>query len=151
MRERLGETSPARGKGRHEATERAFREAWQRLQAGTPTRPELSRRDWQLSISTICLEAGHSRNALYAGHPDLLREIRTAIARNNRVRDDARPATKRTNLETALAECRADRQRLISENAALLLRAIRAEEALARLKRSRPSLLKMTDDRAEAS
>ena len=47
--------------------------------------------------------------------------------------ESAGSATRRTkqrnSLETALAECRADSQRLISENAALLLRAVTAEEA----------------------
>jgi hypothetical protein len=36
-------------------------------------------------------------------------------------------------LAAQLAACRADRQRLISENAGLLVRAIQAEETLARL------------------
>jgi hypothetical protein len=81
----------------------------------------------------------------------LLGEIRAAIAQKELVADQARPAMKRNNVETALAECRAERQRLISENAALLLRAVRAEEALARINRPVPVTLKMTDDRDEAS
>jgi hypothetical protein len=36
---------------------------------------------------------------------------------------------KRSRIEHLLAECRTDRQRLISENAALLLRALTAEDA----------------------
>jgi hypothetical protein len=151
MNERVGHTPAGRGARRRTATEQGFREAWQRLEAGTPTRPELRDHEWQLSVSAICIEAGLSRNALYDGHPDLLREIRAAIARKRQVDDQTRRTKRRNSLEAALAECRADRQRLISENAALLLRAVTAEEALARIKRGRPHAVKMTDDRPEAS
>jgi hypothetical protein len=151
MTERVGDTAAGRGAQRRAATEQGFREAWQRLDAGTPTHPELRNHEWQLSVSAICIEAGHSRNALYDGHPDLLREMRTSIARKRQVDDQTRRTKQRNSLEAALAECRADRQRLISENAALLLRAVTAEEALARIKRGRPHAVKMTDDRPEAS
>ena len=144
-------TVAGHGARRQAATERAFREAWQRLEAGTPTHPDLRDHEWQLSISAVCLEARHSRNALYQGHPDLVHEIRAAIARKVQVTAETRHATKRNSLETALAACRAERQRLISENATLLLRAMTAEEALARTQRRTPHSLKMTDDSPEAS
>jgi hypothetical protein len=140
-----------RGAERHAATELAFREAWQRLQAGVPTHPKLAGHNWQLTISTICLEAGHSRNALYDGRPRLLEEIKDAIARRRQVAAQTASAAKRDRLQAALAACRADVRRLISENAALLLRAVTAEEALARLRRPLPLPLKMTDDTPEAS
>jgi len=140
-----------RGAQRHAATDLAFREAWQRLRARTPTHPRLVGRDWQFSISTICLEAGHSRNALYAGHPELLREIRETIAKHRQIEAQSARETRRDRLEAELAACRADRQRLISENASLLLRAVTAEEALARLRLRAPGPLKMTDDTPEAS
>ena len=78
-------------------------------------------------------------------------KMRTAIASKRQVDDQTRRTKQRNSLEAALAECRADRQRLISENAALLLRAVTAEEALARIKWGRPHAVKMTDDRPEAS
>jgi hypothetical protein len=65
---RADSTASGRGALRRAHTERAFRDAWRRLEAGMPTHPDLRDYDWQLSISTICLEAGHSRNALYQGH-----------------------------------------------------------------------------------
>ncbi len=40
---------------RQAATERAFREAWQRLEAGTPTHPDLRDHELQLSISAVYL------------------------------------------------------------------------------------------------
>ena len=58
---------------------------------------------------------------------------------------------KRNSLEAVLATCRTERQRLISENATLLLRALTAEEAVARMQRHTPHALKMTNDRPEAS
>src|SRR5437667_4791740 len=112
-----------RGALRHAATELAFRKAWQRLTAGIPTHARLVGGDWQLTISTICVEAGHSRNALYDGHPELLREIRTTIARQRQLAVQTAREPKRNRLQAELAACRADIQRLISENAALLLRA----------------------------
>jgi hypothetical protein len=151
MKRGLEHASAERGAQRHAATERAFREAWQRLQAGMPIHPELRDHEWQLSVSAICVEARRSRNALYKGHPALLREIRAAIAGKPHVEDRDRHAMRRDSIEATLAERRADRQRLISENAALLLRALKAEEALARIKRRQPLALKMTDYTREAS
>jgi hypothetical protein len=139
------------GARRQAAAERAFREAWQRLEAGTPTHPDLRDHGRQLSISVVCLEARHSRNALYRGHPELVHEIKAAIAKKGLVTAETRHVTKRNSLEAALAACRAERQRLISENATLLLRALTAEEAVARMQRRTPHALKMTDDRPEAS
>ena len=105
---------------------------------------DLVRDDWQLSIGAICLEAKCSRNALYDDHPELLAEIRSAIARQRPRMHKSDSNTARSRLEDHLAACRADRQRLISENAALLLGALTAEEALARLKRHAPHPRKVT-------
>jgi hypothetical protein len=135
-----------RGAKRHAATEQALRQAWERLRTGAPTHPDLVGGDWQLSVSVGCLEAGCSRNALYAGHTELLTEIRSHVRRLRRTEAQTEQNQKRSRLETYLAACRADRQRLISENAALLLRALTAEDALARLKRHPVRPLKMTDD-----
>ncbi len=121
------------------------------LRIGAPTHPDLVAADWQLSISTVCLEARCSRNALYDGHPDLLRELKTAIDRQRQVAGQTGRDAKRYGIEADLAACRAERQRLISENAALLLRAVTAEEALAWMNRRAPIPLKMTDDTHEAS
>jgi hypothetical protein len=67
----------------------------------------------------------------------------SAIARQRRVTVEGAQNDKRSRIEHLLAECRTDRQRLISENAALLLRALTAEDALARLKRPPVLPLKM--------
>jgi hypothetical protein len=73
----------------------------------------------------------------------LLREIRAAIARKGQVAVLSRYATKRDSLDAALAACRRERQRLVSENAGLLLRAVTAEEALVSMKRRTPHALNM--------
>src|ERR1700730_11473963 len=127
--------SAERGMRRHAATEQDLRQAWERLRVGAPTHTDLVDSDWQISITAVCLEAGCSRNALYDGHPELLDEIRTTIARQRQMTVHRDPERTTSRLEEDLATCRVDRQRLISENAALLLRALTAEEALARLKR----------------
>jgi len=142
--------SAERGVKRHAATEQALRQAWERMRAGAPTHPDLVD-GGPLSIAAVCREAGCSRNALYDGHPELLAEIRSAIAGQRSLRPQADQGRTRSRLEDELAACRTDRRRLISENAALLLRALTAEEALARLKRHSPRPLKMTDDTPEAS
>jgi hypothetical protein len=141
--------SVERGKKRHAATAHALHQAWERLRAGAPTHPDQLGGDWRLSISAVCIEAGCSRNALYDGHPALLAEIRSAIAKHSPFPLQGQQNTRRSRLEADLAACRADRQRLISENAALLLRAVTVEEALARLTRQAPRPLKMTDDTPE--
>ncbi len=146
-----GRALAQRGARRHAATEQALRQAWERLRAGMPTHPDLVGGDWQLSVSVVCLEAGRSRNALYAGHTELLNEIRSHVRRVRRTEAQTERNQKRSRLEADLAACRVNRQRLISENAALLLRALTAEDALARLKRHPVRPLKMTDDTPEAS
>ena len=146
-----GRASARRGATRHAATEQALRQAWQRLRAGVPTHPDLVGGGWQLSVSVVCLEAGCSRNALYAGHTELLNEIQSHIRRARRTEAEMTRNQKRSRLEADLAACRAERQHLISENAALLLRAMTAEDTLARLKRQPVRPLKMTDDTPEAS
>jgi hypothetical protein len=75
---------------------------------------------------------------LYDGHPDLLRELKIAIAKQRHVSTQTVRDAKRYGIEADLAACRAERQRLISKNAALLLRAVTAEEALARIRRRAP-------------
>ena len=48
--------SAERGQTRQAITAKALREAWERLRLGAPTHPDLAGADWQLSITTVCLE-----------------------------------------------------------------------------------------------
>jgi hypothetical protein len=86
---------------------------------------QVARRGWQLSVSAVCVESKCRGNALYDGHPELLGQIRATIASQRAVAGQTRRAAKRASLEANLAACRADLQRLISENAVLLVRADR--------------------------
>jgi AcrR family transcriptional regulator len=52
---------------------RLIREATQRLLAGTPQRSK-----GKLTIATLAIEAGLSRQRLYEHHPDLVAEFKTA-------------------------------------------------------------------------
>ena len=81
MSDRVATSAADRCAERYAETERALRQAWERLRTGTPTHPLHVGGVWQISISAVCLEAGCSRNALYDGHPELLQEIRTTIGR----------------------------------------------------------------------
>jgi hypothetical protein len=62
----------------------------------------------------------------------LLQELRAAIATKGQVAVLTHNETKRNGLKAALAACRIERQRLASKSAALPLRAVTAEDALAR-------------------
>jgi AcrR family transcriptional regulator len=53
-----------------------IREAAQRLLAGTPARS-----DAKLTVATLAIEAGLSRQRLYEHHPDLIAEFKTATGR----------------------------------------------------------------------
>ena len=88
-------------------------------------------------------KANCSRNAPYDGHPEFLHEIQTAIAKQRQAAGQTRRAAKHYGTEADLDASREDRQRLISEHAELLLRAVTAEEALARMNRRAPVPLKM--------
>jgi hypothetical protein len=68
------------------------------------------------------------RNVL-SGHPDLLQELRAAIATKGQVAVLIHHATKRNGIEAALVACRIERQRLASKSAALLLRTVTAGDA----------------------
>jgi hypothetical protein len=94
----------------------------------------------RISPATVCREAGHSRNALYENHKELLAEIRKA-----RPVPSAQPPSERDSLRDELEQLRAARQQLISENAALLYRVqiaekgrAKAEQRLAEMERLRP-------------
>lgn len=65
-------TSPDR-QARSDTERRLIREAMQRLLAGTPQRS-----NGKLTVATLAIEAGLSRQRLYEHHPDLVAEFKTA-------------------------------------------------------------------------
>jgi len=113
-----GLTPPQR---RHARTKARLREALRKLSAD-PAQP--------LTAAALAREAGIGRNALYTGHADVLGELRALAAQR------AASKVSRRDREADGEDIRRlekDKQKLATQNAGLLRRALDAEE---RLKRS---------------
>ena len=94
-------------------TDRKLRDALDRLVKGTPRDGSLQERRYQLSVASLAREAGVARNAIYTNHRAMIEVLKT------------------------------EQRRLVTENAALLKRAI--EAAAARHQRQNDRLLKERD------
>ena len=130
---------------RLQETARKLRDALDRLVKGTPRDASLQERRYQLSVASLAREAGVARNAIYTNHRAMIDALRHA----------AQQRVVPTRLESwgdKLAQQRAvievlktEQRRLVTENAALLKRAIEAEAAAARHQRQNDRLLKERD------
>lgn len=107
---------------RHAQTKARLREALQKLSAD-PVQP--------LTAAALAREAGIGRNALYTGHADVLGELRTLAAQLAAASKVSRRDREADGEEIRRLE--KDKQKLATQNAGLLRRALDAEE---RLKRS---------------
>jgi chromosome segregation ATPase len=127
-------------------TDRKLREALDRLVKGTPRDASLQERRYELSVASLAREAGVARNAIYTNHRAMIDALRQAAQQ--------RVVPRRLeNWEDKLAQQRAvidvlktEQRRLVTENAALLKRAVDAEAAAARHQRQNARLLKERDD-----
>jgi hypothetical protein len=123
---------------RVDKTKAAYLAALRRLEKGRPMHPRLVGQHISINVSTVCLEAGLSRNPLYAQHHrDVLDEIRAAAerqreqvrgvgkgnARNSRRMRRASADRRAAKLIDQLAKAR-------SENLALFTKLQEAEERL---------------------
>ena len=131
---------------RLQETARKLRDALDRLVKGTPRDASLQERRYQLSVASLAREAGVARNAIYTNHRAMIDALRQAA--QQRV-----VPSKLESWEDKLAQQRAvidvlktEQRRLVTENAALLKRAIDAEVAAARHQRQNARLLKERDD-----
>ena len=131
---------------RLQETDRKLRDALDRLVKGTPRDASLQERRYQLSVASLAREAGVARNAIYTNHRAMIDALRQAA--QQRV-----VPSKLESWEDKLAQQRAvidvlktEQRRLVTENAALLKRAIDAEVAAARHQRQNARLLKERDD-----
>ncbi len=130
---------------RLQQTDRKLRDALDRLIKGTPNDAALQDRRYQLSVANLAREAGVARNAIYTNHRAMIEALRQAAQR--RIVPD-----KLESWEDKLAQQRAvidvlrvEQRRLVSENAALLKRAMDAEAEAARHQRRNARLLKERD------
>lgn len=131
---------------RRQETDRKLRDALDRMVKGTPRDASLQQRRYQLSVASLAREAGVARNAIYTNHRSMINALRQAA--QQRV-----VPSKLESWEDKLAEQRAvievlktEQRRLVTENAALLKRAIDAETTAARHERQNVRLLKERDD-----
>lgn len=126
---------------RLQETDRKLREALDRLVGRAPSDASLQDRRCLLSVASLAREAGVARNAIYTNHRAMIDALRQA----------ARLQSVPSKLETwqdKLAQQRAvidllktEQRRLVTENAALLKRAIEAEALAERHQRQHARLL----------
>lgn len=131
---------------RRQETDRKLRDALDRLVKGTPRDASLQQQSYQFSVASLAREAGVARNAIYTNHRAMIDALRQA-AQQRMV------PSKLESWEDKLAQQRAvidvlkiEQRQLVTENAALLKRAIDAETAAARHERQNVRLLKERDD-----
>jgi hypothetical protein len=131
---------------RRQETDRKLRDALDRLVKGTPREASLQERRHQLSVAGLAREAGVARNAIYTNHRAMIDALRQAA--QQRV-----VPSRLESWEDKLAQQRAvidvlktEQRRLVTENAALLKRAVDAETAAARHQRQNARLLKERDE-----
>ena len=131
---------------RRQETDRKLRDALDRMIKGTPRDASSQKRSYTLSVANLAREAGVARNAIYTNHRAMIDALRQAAQR--RV-----VPSKLESWDDKLAQQRAvidvlktEQRRLVTENAALLKRAIDAEVAAARHQRQNARLLKERDD-----
>ena len=124
---------------RAEKTKAAYRAALRRLEKGRPSNPRLVGRSPVINVSTVCLEAGLSRNPLYAQHREVLDEIHNAARRQQtgRRETDRRARTRsrssrRSSQDRRAVELGSQLAKARSENLTLLFRLQEAELRLLR-------------------
>jgi hypothetical protein len=126
---------------RRQETDRKLRDALDRMIKGTPRDASLQQRSYTLSVASLAREAGVARNAIYTNHRAMIDALRQAA--QQRV-----VPSKLESWEDKLAQQRAvidvlktEQRRLVTENAALLKRAIDAEAAATRHQRQNARLI----------
>jgi hypothetical protein len=131
---------------RVDKTKAAYLAALRRLEKGGPTHPRLVGQRLSINVSTVCLEAGLSRNPLYAQqHRDVLDQIRAAADRQREEVRGIRKANTRNSRRVRRASAGPRAAELVeqltkarSENLTLFFRLQEAEERLRSTVRSSP-------------
>ncbi len=130
---------------RRQATDRKLRDALARMIDSTPHDASLQERRCRLSVASLAREAGVARNAIYTNHRAMIDALRQATQQQG-------VPSRRKSWEDQLAQQRAvidllkaQQRRLVTENAALLKRALDSEAAAARHQRQSARLLAEQD------
>lgn len=143
MVERAGGTlSPYEERRRR--TRNKLRAALERLVAGRPIDPTLCKIRYRLTVSTLAREASVGRNAIYTNHREIIEELLHATLQNGQS-PTASAKNKLDEQRAAIEVMRAAERRMITQNAALLKRALDAEAETARHRKHNARLIAERD------
>ena len=127
------------------ATHLKLSEALERLVKGIPTHPDLQRRRYRLTVSTLAREARVGRNAIYKNHRTMLDRLAKAKQQRMVPRTLASWEDKIEELRAANSDLQAENRLILTHNAALLKRAADAEARNTRLQQENARLIKQRD------
>ena len=125
---------------RRNDTERKLRAALERLIKGLPTHPDLKGRRYRLNVAALAKESRIARSAIYANHQAVLDALHDAAGRST---PNALLSwqDKLAEQSAVIAQLKSEQRFIITENAALLKRALDAEAEAASLRRRNARLL----------
>ncbi len=119
---------------RRAATDRKLRAALERLLKGLPTHPDLKPGRYRVTVATLAKEARIARSAIYANHSSLIDDIARVSATPD-TQSIASWSDKLAEQRAVITQMKLDVRRTVTENAALLKRALDAEAEAASLRR----------------
>lgn len=125
---------------RRDATRHKLHAALQRLLDKHPVHPSLQARAYRLTVATLAREARVGRNAIYSNHRVIIEALRAGTP-TRAARSTEDELGQRAMIETL----KAAERRLITENAALLKRALDAEAEADRHRRLNARLIAERD------
>ena len=131
---------------RRQETDRKLRDALDRMIKGTPRDAPMQQRSYQLSVASLAREAGVARNAIYTNHRAMIDALRQAAQQRVVPSKLESWGDKLAEQRAVIEVLKTEQRRLVTENAALLKRAIDAETTAARHERQNVRLLKERDD-----
>ncbi|CAN5783481.1 hypothetical protein BH11PSE8_BH11PSE8_16140 [soil metagenome] len=131
---------------RRQETDRKLRDALDRMIKGTPRDASLLQRSYPLSVASLAREAGVARNAIYTNHRAMIDALRQAVQQRVVPSKLEGWGDKLAEQRAVIEVLKTEQRRLVTENAALLKRAIDAETTTARHERQNVRLLKERDD-----
>lgn len=126
-------------------TYRKLREALERLVKGLPTHPDLQKRSYRLTVTTLAREARVGRNAIYTNHRPIIEELRRASERTIIPEKLAAWEDKLAQQRVLIQVLQIEERRMVTENAVLLKRILEAETEVERQKRHNARLIAERD------
>ncbi|WP_136659228.1 hypothetical protein [Nitratireductor sp. XY-223] len=126
-------------------TDRKLRDALERLVKGLPTHPKLQRRPYRLTVATLAREARVGRNAIYTNHRSIIEELHRANDRKVVPEKLAAWEDKLAQQRSLIQVLQIEERRLVTENAVLLKRTLKAEAEVERQKRHNARLIAERD------